>query len=668
MTMTGEEKGTLFAGRYRLERKLGSGGMADVWLAEDTELGRKVAVKILHERYANDDQFVERFRREATHAAGLSHPNIVSIHDRGAVDGSYFIVMEYVEGRTLKELIVTRGPCPVPIAISYTRQVLAALRYAHRNGIIHRDIKPHNVIVDREGRVKVADFGIARAGASQMTEAGSIIGTAQYLSPEQARGAPVDESSDLYSTGIVLYELLTGAVPFTGESPVEIAMKHLSQTPEPPSHLRPEVPHDLDLTVLRALAKEPADRYRTAAEMDRDLELVARGEEVGRETAEAATMVLAGAGAMSEPTAATRVALEPRTAGYGGDERYRAYDGQVQRGRSWWPWLLALAAIAAVAVGGYFLYDNVQSQIDEAKPVAVADYVGLREANAVGLISNDGFEPKVRRLPNAETDLGVVYEQQPAPGTRLEKGSIVTILVSSGQPKVDVPDVRGARLADAVATLSNAGLEAKVVEVNSERPEGTVTAQAPSPGTTVLSGSTVRINVSQGPKPVAVPPVIGLLYETAAAQLNAAGFAVRRVDVDSTQAQGLVVSQDPDGGALATAGATVTLSVSKGPPTVEVPDVTGTDLDTARSTLTAAGFRVQVTRQDTDDPAFENVVVAQDPPPASQADPSSLVTLTVGRYVPPPAATEPPPDTTTTTPTDTTTPPTDTTSDPGLVP
>ena len=299
--------GTLFADRYRLERKLGSGGMADVWLAEDQELGRHVAVKILHERYANDEQFVERFRREATHAAGLSHPNIVSIYDRGVAGGSYYIVMEYIEGRTLKELIVTRGPCPVPVAISYTRQILAALRYAHKNGIIHRDIKPHNVLVDREGRVKVADFGIARAGASEMTEAGSIVGTAQYLSPEQARGAPVDESSDLYSTGIVLYELLTGTVPFTGETPVEIAMKHLSQTPEAPSARRPDIPHDLDLVVLRALAKEPAERYRTAAELDRDLELVARGDPVGAETATAATMVLAGAGAL-DATAATRVA------------------------------------------------------------------------------------------------------------------------------------------------------------------------------------------------------------------------------------------------------------------------------------------------------------------------------------------------------------------------
>src|SRR5688572_10935872 len=292
MTTQDTLSGSLFAGRYRMSRKLGGGGMADVYLAEDQELGRRVAVKMLHARYANDEQFVERFRREATHAAGLSHPNIVSIFDRGEADGSYYIVMEYVEGRTLKELIRSRGLCPVPVAIAYTRQILSALRYAHRSGVVHRDIKPHNVIVDPEGVVKVTDFGIARAGASQMTEEGAIIGTAQYLSPEQARGAPVDQTSDLYSTGIVLYELLTGTVPFTGDTPVEIAMKHLQQTPAPPSSHRPEVPRDLDYVVLRALAKDPAERYHTAEDMDSDLERIGRGIGVSAETAEAATTVL----------------------------------------------------------------------------------------------------------------------------------------------------------------------------------------------------------------------------------------------------------------------------------------------------------------------------------------------------------------------------------------
>ena len=647
MTTIDERRGTIFAGRYRLERKLGSGGMADVWLAEDQELGRKVAIKMLHERYANDTQFVERFRREATHAAGLSHPNVVSIYDRGEAEGSYFIVMEYVEGRTLKELLVTRGPCPVPVAISYVRQVLAALRYAHRNGIVHRDIKPHNVLVDHEGRVKVADFGIARAGSSQITEAGSIIGTAQYLSPEQARGAPVDESSDLYSTGIVLYELLTGDLPFTGETPVEIAMKHLSQVPPSPSSIRPEIPRDLDLVVLRALAKEPADRYRSAKEMDRDLELVGRGEPVGTETEAAATMVLRG-----ETTAATTV--RPVPAGFGGDERYRSYDSEVRTGRAWWPWLLAVGVAIALGIAGWFVYDDVRDRIDANEPVAVDNYTGILEQNAVDLIVGDGFEAKVVRRPNADVQPRYVFQQEPEPGTRLPKDSIVTVIVSTGKPKVSVPFVVGKSRDTAVAELTQRDLEATVVEVNSERQSGIVTAQNPRAGTVLVSGASVRINVSKGPKPIAVPSVVGSTYELAAAQLQSAGFTVGRVDVESNEPAGTVVTQNPPGNSTATRGSPVTLSVSRGPSTVSVPDVSFQSVADARATLRAAGFRVAVTQQETDDETLDGVVISQDPPASSQADPDALVTLTVGTYVPPPDVTTPPtttsPDQTTTTP------------------
>src|SRR5881392_3050261 len=297
MAVTGDTLiDSVFDARYRIIRKLCAGGMANVYLAEDQELGRRVAIKILDDRHAADDSFIERFRREAKNAASLSHPNIVSIYDRGEAEGTYYIAMEYLSGRSLKELIVGRGPTPMRIALDYARQILAALGFAHRHGIVHRDIKPHNVVVDADGRLKVTDFGIARSGASQMTEVGSIIGTAQYLSPEQARGAPVDQTSDLYSVGVVLYELLTGQVPFTGETPLEIAMKHLSEVPKPPSELRPEVPHDLDLVVLRALAKDPADRYPTAEQMDADLERVLKGMPVGSETTEAATAVLSGSG------------------------------------------------------------------------------------------------------------------------------------------------------------------------------------------------------------------------------------------------------------------------------------------------------------------------------------------------------------------------------------
>ena len=319
---------TLFDGRYRIVRKLGMGGMANVYLAEDEVLGRRVAIKILNDRHAGDDQFVERFRREAKNAASLSHPNIVSIYDRGEAEGTYYIAMEYLDGRSLKELIVARGPAPIHLAVDYARQILAALRFAHRHGIVHRDIKPHNVLVDGEGRLKVTDFGIARAGASQMTEAGSIIGTAQYLSPEQAKGASVDQTSDLYSVGVVLYELLTGVVPFSGDTPVEIAMKHLSTVPEPPSAKRADVPRDLDMVVMRALAKDPSERYQSAEEMDADLRRINRGVAISPVTEEAATAIISRPPA--EVTAITSHAPRP-PAPYAPPAAYYDYDEPPRR-------------------------------------------------------------------------------------------------------------------------------------------------------------------------------------------------------------------------------------------------------------------------------------------------------------------------------------------------
>src|SRR5688572_13282914 len=312
MAVTDTLINTLFDERYRILRKLGAGGMANVYLAEDEDLGRRVAIKILNDRYNNDELFVERFRREAKSAAGLSHPNIVSIYDRGEAEGTYYIAMEVIEGRSLKEIIITRGALPIDKALGYARQLLDALRFAHRHGIIHRDIKPHNVLVHADERVKgvderlkVTDFGIARHGASQMTEAGSIMGTAQYLSPEQARGAPVTAASDLYSAGVVVYEMLTGKVPFTGDSAIEIAMKHVNELPRPPSKLRTEIPPELDQIVLRALAKEPEDRYQTADEFIEDLERVEAGLPISRATATAATALLvAPAGDATEVLAA----------------------------------------------------------------------------------------------------------------------------------------------------------------------------------------------------------------------------------------------------------------------------------------------------------------------------------------------------------------------------
>src|SRR5688500_3840438 len=270
--MHGVERDTVIDGRHRVLDRLGSGGMADVYCAEDTQLGRNVAVKLLYRRFAEDSEFVERFRREASAAAGLQHPNIVGVFDRGEWDGTYYIAMEFLEGHTLKQLVREHGPMPPDLAIDIVTQILRAARFAHKRGVVHRDIKPHNVILDSEGRAKVTDFGIARAGASDMTETGSIMGTAQYLSPEQAQGDPVSPRSDLYSIGVLLYELLTGRVPFDAESPVTIALKQVTEAPVPPSELEPGISPALESVVLRAMEKDPANRFADAGDFIAALE------------------------------------------------------------------------------------------------------------------------------------------------------------------------------------------------------------------------------------------------------------------------------------------------------------------------------------------------------------------------------------------------------------
>ena len=625
---------TLFDGRYRIVRKLGAGGMANVYLAEDQELGRRVAIKILNDRHANDDQFVERFRREAKNAAALSHPNIVSIYDRGEAEGTYYIAMEHLDGRTLKELIVRRGPAPVHVAIDYARQILAALRFAHRGGIVHRDIKPHNVIVDADGRAKVTDFGIARAGTSQMTEAGSIIGTAQYLSPEQARGTAVDQRSDIYSLGIVLYELLTGAVPFTGDSPVEIAMKHLSATPSPPSSRRPDIPRDLDLVVMRALAKDPADRYQTAEEMDADLERVARGASVSDETADAATAIMR-APALTTGGANARTVVRQPPPTYPPQPVYYDYE-EPRRKRSVLPWLFPLILVALAATGGWLLYEQIQDQLAEDRPVRVPLLEGKLEKLAVNELIAAEIPYKVVRRPNRNEEVGFVYDQTPDAGDNIDRDTgKVVIYVSTGPARVTVPALRGKTVADALTLVARTGLEANVHKINSNEPEDTVIAQDPKAGETVVEGSTVRINVSAGPKPVAVPDVTGQAYETAAGQLQGQGFPVLRRDVESEQPRGIVVGQDPAGGSLVASGAAVTLLVSKGPTTAAVPDVESLQREDAQATLRAAGFKVRVTQEDTEDPGLANSVLRQDPAGGTQAKPGTTVTIVVGNFVEP---------------------------------
>jgi eukaryotic-like serine/threonine-protein kinase len=632
---------TLFDGRYRIVRKLGSGGMANVYLAEDEDLGRRVAIKILNDRYANDDLFIERFRREAKSAAALSHPNIVSVYDRGEAEGTYYIAMEVIEGRSLKELIMTRGPLPIPQALAYSHEILEALRFAHRHGIIHRDIKPHNILIGE--RLKVTDFGIARAGASQMTEAGSIMGTAQYLSPEQARGAPVTASSDLYSVGIVLYEMLTGKVPFTGDSAIEIAMKHLNEAPKPPSKIRPEIPEELDQVVLRALSKNPEDRYQTAEEFSEDLHRVEAGLPLAPGTSEAATALLAGAalagGGSTEVLAGTAVTRPqgppPPTARTPPPPPYGPgyYEEPPRKRRRWGPWLLVALLLAAAGIAGWYVFSQIQDQLAANEPVAVPNVIGLKEEAAVNLIQQAGFEPDVQRAANADVEKGRVFDQNPNPGNRIQKGDRVTLLVSTGAPKTSVPDVTGMNYGDAVQALNDANLNASKNEVFSPKPVGQVVDQDPAAGENVVEGTEVVLDVSKGAKQVEVPNVVGMPEADARATLDQAGFEVTSTSAPSdTTPEGNVSDQNPDGGTQAAKGSTVSITVSSGPSTTTVPDEVGQDKQVAMDDLKANGFKVHATNVACADPNQDNIVQDQDPAGGTDAPNGSTVDIFVCKF------------------------------------
>ena len=447
--------------------------------------------------------------------------------------------------------------------------------------------------------------------------------------------------------------MLTGAVPFTGETPVEIAMKHLSTVPSPPSELNSKVPHDLDAIVLRALAKDPEDRYQSSEEMDADLGRVARGVAVSDETEAAATMVLAGAGIAAPTTVLPgRPPVPPPVSApppYAPAEPYYDYDEPARR-RPIWPWLLALALVVSAGAAGWYVWTQIQNQLNTSKPVTVPLVLNLKQNNAVAQIKGVGLTPKLQFKASLAIGKGFVISQDPTAGNRTAKGNQVTLVVSNGRPKTTVPDVKTQSLADALAALTQAHLKVNVVEINSDALANTVTATAPPGGAVVVWNTKVRVNVSKGPKPVPIPTdVIGQPYANVLSELQGAGFAVKRQDVDSTQPKDTVVGTSPSPGQGAPPGSTVTVTVSKGPKTSAVPDVTSYSQADAETTLSAAGFKVAVQTSPTTDPTLDGVVISQSPPGSTQAKPGVKVTIVVG------VLTAPPPTTTDTTTTDTTT-------------
>jgi serine/threonine-protein kinase len=414
---------------------------------------------------------------------------------------------------------------------------------------------------------------------------------------------------------------------------VEIAMKHLSSTPPPPSEVREGVPRELDLVVMRALAKDPDDRYADAAEMDADLERIQRGLGVSDRTTEAATAVIAAPSTM--PTMISSAPTRVQDAAAGQPPVYYDYEEEPRR-RPIWPWLLPILLLLATVVVGFLVYQQIQDQLQDAEPISVPNVEGLREALAVEQLESRDIQYEVERGPSTEQPNGFVYDQNPEGGKRISpETDVVTLFVSTGPPTTEVPDVRGRSRDDAVAALTAAKLKPNVHEVNSNEPQNTVIAQDPKPGDVVEEGTTVRINVSAGPKPIGVPSVLGQPYESALAQLQGAGFAVARRDADSNQPAGTVIDQSPAGGETAPKGATITLTVSRGPQTVAVPDVTSLDRDTAVATLEDSGFEANIAQEDTPDPSLDGVVLSQNPAGGAQAEPGSPVTIVVGRFAPP---------------------------------
>lgn len=641
--------GRVFDDRYEVVGKLGSGGMAEVYLAADRLLGRQVALKVLSSRYAQDDEFVERFRREASSAAGLNHPSIVQIYDRGEAEGTYYIAMEYLEGRTLKDIIVKYAPLDLDLVVSVSTQILEALKFAHRRDVIHRDIKPQNIIIDNDGRVKVTDFGIARAGsASTMTEAGSMLGTAHYLSPEQAQGRPVEAASDLYSLGVVMYEMVTGTLPFDGDNPVSIAMQHVHQQPVAPRSINPDIPENLEAVILRALGKHPTERYITAQQMLEDLRLVQDGEPVSAPAAfmEEATRVMSPAAVVAaQPTQVRQRSAEPVPAA-------QAYGGEPPQRRSAWPWILVIVLILALAGGAYAILSTWDQP--GADLATVPGVVGLSEAGAKSRIESAGFKYKrAGELPSADVDEGDVARQDPEEGIKLAKGEEVQVWISSGEGQVEVPVVVGLSEAAAGQKIGEAGLKVdRREEVDEEKPVGTVLRQNPEGGTKVDAGSTVTIVVVAPTDTVKVPRLLGSNKDIAVGLLDSMGLKSEVVMVDSTAPGDTVVDQNPAPGLEVQPNTKVILYVSNAPviTTVKVPAVAGLGLtvNQAKAKLALYGLKAKVTDMETPD-YKPGLVILQDPEAGVEVERGSRVEIFVAVEPVTTTTTTAPPTTTTTT-------------------
>lgn len=612
----------VLGGRYEIHRRLARGGMAQVYLARDRSLDRPVAIKELVPEFATDPSFVERFRREAQAAANLAHPNIVGVYDWGTQDGTYFIVMEYIDGPSLSQVIRRDGPLHPRRAAELAGEVAGALGFAHSRGVVHRDVKPGNVLLTGSGQSKVTDFGIARALSSpdeDLTQAGSVMGTATYFSPEQAQGQPVDPRSDLYSLGVVLYEMVTGRAPFTGDTPLAIAYKHVQDQPAAPNTVIGDLPQGLNAIIMKLLCKRPDDRYASAEELRMDLRRFLHGETTNAERALGAATGLTSA---ATGTTAAATAVQPAVGGYPIEE-------PEEEGRSRTGWFLAaMVVLLALVAGGLFWWANGLNA-----DVEVPDLIGETREEAERLLSERGLTADVVEEPNDKVDAGRVSAQDPESGTKISEGDPVKLTVSTGRATKAVPDVVTRAEADARLILSNEGFDVRVENVeDSEAEPGTVVSQDPAGGTKVTEGSPVTIRVSMGPGEEVVPDVSGQSLSSAQNELQAKGFRIGgpQDEPSDSFAEGQVTRTEPAAGATADRNAVVTVFVSTGVERVEVPDVTNQAESTASATLRGEGFDVSVETETVDSGESIGRVLSQNPSGGREADKGSTVTITVG--------------------------------------
>ncbi|WP_116201966.1 Stk1 family PASTA domain-containing Ser/Thr kinase [Amycolatopsis circi] len=629
----------LLSNRYELGDTLGYGGMSEVHHGHDVRLGREVAIKVLRADLARDPQFQERFRREAQNAAALNHPAIVAVYDTGEANTDVgplpYIVMEYVEGRTLRDIVKTEGPLSQKRAMEVMADVCAALDFSHRHGIVHRDVKPANVMITKNGAVKVMDFGIARAmhdGQSAMTQTAAVIGTAQYLSPEQARGESVDARSDVYAAGCVLYELITGEPPFTGDSPVAVAYQHVREDPNPPSSVNPAVSPELDAVVLKALAKGPANRYQSAAEMRSDLVRTLSGQ---------------------RPSAPMVMSDDERTQVMNADRRqplaYDEYaddpeeDPRAKRRRRIIFGVIAALLVAGVVLLIFWLSGSFRDKNETAQVPPVVNQPVVQAKSQLQQAGFSSFGPTKYVVcgPEAnnpggqtctEDQLDKVIAIDPQVGATVPTTSTITLTVGQKPGTTTVPDLQGKSPDDAKAALEQAKLKlgnTTTKPVDNQSDVGKVVSQNPTANSSATQGTPVDIVVGSGVSQKKVPNTVGKDYATAKQLLENAGFQVQRTDQPSDQPKDQVIDQQPNGGNLPP-NSPVQLTVSSGPKQIQMPDLTGMTQDQATQKLQSLGWSGTIQPQTTHSgSAPPNTVVKQSPQAGSQISPNQTIALTI---------------------------------------